>query len=726
MILNLPWNKMRYKRSIIYFYLFCLTACSLSPEVNDPDTPFKPWDFDRSLLSKFSPEHSFDHRNSRSPRQVIPLADHWTFDYRPSSREDTTLVQPNFDDSQWSAVGIPHTWQTYETTGGLHPFILAASERDDSYWWQGWGYYRTTFTADTALARKKVFIEFDGVQKYAKVYLNGKLVGDHKGGFTSFHLDITDYLKLGEANQLTVMVNNNRRDAYRTPPMTAGNWNVYGGIYRDVRLVVKNKLYIPYQGSGRHEGGAFITTPKVSATTADVNIITYVKNEFSEAQPCRLVTNIYAPDGTKVRTLDREQTLEAGELVSFTQSTQIDNPLLWDTSDPHLYQVESRVELNGELQDVYGSPLGFRWFHWDYDTDDLYLNGKKINIHGFNRHQEYPWLGDAIPDWITIWDFIDLKYRLGTNFMRPAHYPNDPLVYDLADQLGIILVDEVPNIKAIDFSEEVQEQNVREMIRRDRNHPSVLFWSMGNETSDGADSRWAVEEDTTRIIHSRKAKDTGDFVEHTHQNLDMENLLRVTIHGWYTQEDVLSDVDANPPNGQHASTEVWQHQMAQVRGGSVRGVLNDNMVGWLYADHGADREYDNAPLLHINPKGWVDSYRVPKYLYFLTQVNQAAQPELFIQPHHWRQKYLGQRKNITVDSNCDSVVLFVNDKLLKMIYPAASSFRTVTVEDVLIEDATLKGVGYYGDQTTEMEVVMIDAPHLLLLTTTHTENRSES
>ncbi|NLO02968.1 MAG: glycoside hydrolase family 2 protein, partial [Bacteroidales bacterium] len=224
----------------------------------------------------------------KSVRLVQTINRDWTFNYLPFNEPDSMVMLPSYDDSRWQAVALPHTWSVYETTGEVHPFIYNASERDNPYWWYGWGYYRKRFFIDKSLADKKVFIEFDGVQKYSRVYLNGNFVGDHKGGFTSFYFDVTDHISWDGENLLAVAVSNRRNDSHRIPPMTAGNWNVYGGIYRDVRLVVKNRVHIPFQGSYKHEGGTFVTTPLVTNESADVRVITWVKNEQERLQKVRL------------------------------------------------------------------------------------------------------------------------------------------------------------------------------------------------------------------------------------------------------------------------------------------------------------------------------------------------------------------------------------------------------------------------------------------------------
>lgn len=653
-----------------------------------------------------------------NPRLSQTINANWTFNYFPDQNLDSGLVQQVVNDSQWPAIAIPHTWQTYETTGEKHPFIRNASERDDPYWWYGWGIYRKKISLASDLMEKKVFIEFDGVQKYSRLYLNGHYIGDHKGGFTSFYFDLTPYVNWQEENVLTVAVNNRRNDQYRIPPMTAGNWNVYGGIYRDVRLVIKDKLYIPFQGSYRHEGGTFVTTPLVNQDQAVVNIKTFVKNEYEQIKNIRLTSIIYDASGSEISKVASEHQIQAGELKALIHQTDtLSRPRLWSPANPELYKVVSVVESEGGVTDQMESPLGFRWFHWDYENDNLYINGERMNILGTNRHQEYPWLGDAHPKWIARMDMYDIKYNLGHNFMRLTHYPNDKYLYQLADSFGIAMVEEVPNIKDIDFSEEVQEQHVREMIRRDRNHPSILFWSMGNETSDAADSRWAIEEDTTRIIHLRKGEYGGDFVDHTHENLDMEQLLRVTVRGWFTNEDAPEGFTSQPENGQHSSNETWQHQMARLRGGSTRGVLGDNCNAWLYEDHGADREYLNCILKHINPKGWVDMYRQPKYLYHLTKAYYTDQPTVFIHPHYWRRKYLGTKQDIVIDANLEEVELWVNGSSYGSQKTDSMQFNSLTFEDIPVSEGILKAAGSKNGQTFEHVVQMPDKPAQISLTT---------
>lgn len=656
----------------------------------------------------------------RNGRFSTTINSHWVFTYAPET--DSSDYSPvSLNDSQWQAISIPHTWSTYETTGEVHPFIKNPSEKDDPYWWYGVGWYRKKFRIAKSEEHKNISLEFDGVMKNCRIFLNGKEIGTHLGGFTSFSFDISDIVKCNEENVLAVAVSNRRNDKFRVPPMTAGNWVLYGGIYRDVRIVIKDRLHIPFQGSYRHEGGTFITTPVVNKKEAVVNIRTFVKNTYPQAVNCKILSIIVNPENKIITVLEKIEKIQANQLFEFKQqSAPVKSPRLWSPANPNLYQVFTEVYLDGRLVDNYRSPLGFRWFWWDHSKNRLILNGVEVHIHGTNRHQEYPWLGDAIPKWMHETDLIDIRFNLNHNFIRTCHYTQDKFVYDWCDKNGLIVAEEVPNIKDIDFSEEVQEQHVKEMIRRDRNHPSILFWSMGNETNDAADSRWAKAEDSTRIIHARhvKGNSAGEFVMHTDEDMDMENLLRCTVRGWYN-----ADVkNLEPQNNQWTGHEEFQHKMAMKEGGSQRGIINmGNGVMWIYADHGADREYVNSPLKHINPKGWVDLYRQPKYLYYLWQANYHDKPMVFVHPHFWREQYKGRKKDFVVDSNCDKVELKVNGKSAGVMYPGAETFHTVTFKDITVEDGVLEVTGTRGGETVYHKLNMAGKPRKLILTASHVE-----
>jgi beta-galactosidase len=587
----------------------------------------------------------------------------------------------------------------------------------DTYWWYGWGWYRERIAIDSRYSDRLISLEFDGVQKYSKVYVNGKYACDHKGGYTSFSVDITPFVRFGQENVIAVFVSNRRDDPNHIPPMTAGNFDVYGGIYRDVRLVIKDKLHFPFQGSADYEGGTFVTTPHVSAENADVRVRTWVRNDYPNPRPCLLITTIRDANGNRVAVLNATQIIAPGQTFEFDEATPVSHPHLWSPASPYLYTVDSRVFQGSSPSGTLGadeiqSPLGFRWFWWNKPEHRLYLNGTKIILNGTNRHQEYPWLGDAMPKWMHKKDLDDIRYNLGHNFQRTVHYPNDPYVYQLSDRLGIITAEEVPNIKDLPFNREVQRQNVIEMIRRDRNHPCIFFWSMGNETNQPADSAWAHAEDTTRIIHLRRGTNGGAYVQTNNDDIGFENMLRCTIRGWHDGDRAFPE-GGHPKNNQATGTEEWQHDVNRAE---IIRRWGDNMVVFLYADHGADRKYLYSPLLYVNPKGWVDAYRNPKYMYYLWEANFGPKPIIFIEPHLWRSRYLGQKKNITVDSNCDSVTLRVNGKTIGTLVPNPQNGHSVTFKAVPIERGILSADGMRNGVPVHQEVRMPGAPAAIELT----------
>lgn len=640
----------------------------------------------------------------------------WTFNYFPAKDADKLgYEQPEFDDSQWSYIAVPHTWQTYETTHELHPYIRNAAANDDPYWWNGWGWYRKHLVIGKEYKGQKVTFEFDGVQKYSKIYLNGKLLTDHKGGFTSFYVDATEAVKFGEDNVLTVAVNNALKDKNNIPPMNAGNWAVYGGIVRDVRVVITNPVNIPFQGSYLHEGGTFITTPQVSEKSASVQIKTYVQNKKQQDKNVRIVTILTNAIQQEIARETSTQNIKAGEIAEYVQMVkQIKKPNLWSPETPHIYHAYTEVYDNKQLVDSYHSTFGIRSIQWDYTTHRLILNGKQTHLHGINRHEEYVWLGSAFPKWIAYRDMNDMAHGLEINYMRTAHYPNDPSVYYFMDQNGICINEELPNIKNQEFNPKVQEQNCREMIRRDRNHPGIIVWSMGNETDHACDSKYAWEEDTTRIITVRQPYNESynpQYCKHTDKEMPVESFLRCTIRGWYDKDDK----NMQPEDSQWAGTEEWQHTKS-----AEKTISEHNGTVWLYADHGADREYVGSPLKHVNPKGWVDSWRTPKYVYYQWQANFAKTPMVFIHPHFWRNQYLGQKKDFIIDSNCEKVELLVNGKSIGTLNPTKQNNYCVTFKGIEVKEGTIEAVGISKDgKKVVNKVVMADVPAALTITSTH-------
>jgi hypothetical protein len=344
------------------------------------------------------------------------------------------------------------------------------------------------------------------------------------------------------------------------------------------------------------------------------------------------------------------------------------------------------------------------------------INGQDIHLHGSSRHQDFAWLGTALPDWLHERDMRDMK-SLGVNFLRTVHFPQAPLIYELADRLGIVVCEEVPCIKNRPFDRGVQERMVREMIRRDRNHPCVFYWSVGNETNNAADSAWAVAEDPTRPVTSRSAQGCGDHitpncpemeqhswtlqlrdpgnyeVEHAHCVAAMDRLVEGTEIG-YLQEDEHCTVEAGEFDGTRRIFKQGAH--------------------WLYNDYGCMRRFMYGSLKELGAEGWVDPYRRPKYFYHYFKACFAPEANLFIEPHRWVRGLLGTRQEIAVFSNCDQVELLVNGRSLgaqRRNHPDPMFLWQVDVEP-----GELAAVGRRGDTVIRERLVMAEEPAAFVLT----------
>jgi hypothetical protein len=405
------------------------------------------------------------------PRQTINFNREWKFQLGDHPGAEVA----GYDDSKWDDIGLPHSFSI--------PYF--ASPR----FYTGYGWYRKHFAAPENWTGKKLFLEFDGAFQDAKIFINGRRIAEHKGGYTGFSLDITDAVKTGD-NLVAVRLNNlwNAQIAPR-----AGEHVFSGGIYRDVRLVVTGPLHVTWYGT-------FVTTPQVSADSGTVNVKTEIRNDAATDKNCVLQTDILDSDGKTVASISSTQSVAAGTTVTFDQTTApIANPKLWHPDHPFLYSAVSKIFDGENLSDNFITPFGFRWFKWTADQG-FFLNGGHLYIKGADVHQDHAGWGDAVADSGFFRD-VNLVKEAGFDFIRGSHYPHDPAFADACDQLGILSWSEncfwgmggrspdgfwnasaYPTNSADDAAfEESVKDSLRDMIRINRNHPSIVAWSMCNE-----------------------------------------------------------------------------------------------------------------------------------------------------------------------------------------------------------------------------------------------------
>jgi beta-galactosidase len=400
----------------------------------------------------------------------------------------------NFDDSKWRRLDLPHDWSIEDLPNTNSPFNPnAISQVNGGFTTGGTGWYRKTFTLQPSLKGKRVLVQFDGVYMNAEVWLNGQWVGNHPYGYTSFWFDLTDKAKFDAPNVIVVKVKNEGENS---------RWYSGSGIYRHVWLLTLDGAHV-------EQWGSYITTPEVSASSAKVNIKTRVVNERDRSARISLVTRLLASDGSVVATVETKETIEAHKSFEFVQNTAIANPMLWSIESPTLYTAETTVVIDGAV-DVVTNKFGIRTLTFDVAKGFL-LNGKALKLKGGCLHHDNGPLGARAFDRAEE-RRVELLKASGYNALRLAHNPPSPAFLDACDRLGMLVIDEAfdmwrdgknPHDYHL-FFDDWWQRDVESMIRRDRNHPSVIMWSIGNEIPNRT---------KTEVV--KLAQELGDYIRKT-------------------------------------------------------------------------------------------------------------------------------------------------------------------------------------------------------------------
>ena len=417
---------------------------------------------------------------SKSLREQISLNEDWRFQRQvaPGSAVEWPFRdawKPAFDDSGWSRVFLPHSWDQT-----AHNAWVATNH------WRGIGWYRKQFVVPQSAAGQRVLLEFEGASQVTKVWVNGTGIGEHVGGYTGFAFDVTDAVKPGQKNLLALRIDNT--NSPNIPPANESNISIYGGLYRDVWLHITSPISIPLDGVA-------ITTPEVSKDRSTVRVQTEVKNYLTVPVRVWCSSEVIARNGEAVAKGEAEKELPAGATVIFDQPRLVvAKPDLWHPDHPNLYSLRSRLYRSDQLVDEISTQFGIRVMGY-IPGKGYTINNEFINLHGVNRRQDYGYLADALPDSISHHDMEIIK-ELGANVVRTAHYVQDKSIPEAADELGLLVWEEIPNIKIYDYSPTASRNGdsrytrklvdnclvaMREMIRRDRNHPSIIIWGLGDD-----------------------------------------------------------------------------------------------------------------------------------------------------------------------------------------------------------------------------------------------------
>ncbi|WP_324672155.1 glycoside hydrolase family 2 TIM barrel-domain containing protein [Hymenobacter sp. GOD-10R] len=386
--------------------------------------------------------------------------------------------QPSFDDSKWRTLNVPHDWSIEGPIAQTNP-----TGSGGGYMPAGIGWYRKTFTVAAADAKRKVSVEFDGVMANSEVFVNGVSVGKRPYGYVSFTYDITSHLNFGgKPNIIAVRVDNSAQPSSR--------WYTGAGIYRHVHLVSTGTTHFD-------QWGVFIRPMQVTAQKAFVNVQAKVTNESAAAGSYTLQTTLIDPKGKTVKTSESKQTIAAGKTVDYTQTIEVANPALWDTEHPQLYKAITKLVSGAVTTDAITTPVGIREAKFLAATG-FWLNGKNLKMYGVCLHEDGGAVGSAIP--LAVWErrFKQLK-AIGANAIRTAHNEVAPEFLDLCDRMGMLVMDETFDTWEANkvsrgkegssggyhlYFKQWWDKDTRNQVLRDRNHPSIVIYSVGNEIHD--------------------------------------------------------------------------------------------------------------------------------------------------------------------------------------------------------------------------------------------------
>ncbi|PRX43761.1 glycoside hydrolase family 2 TIM barrel-domain containing protein [Salegentibacter salegens] len=594
-------------------------------------------------------------------------------------------------------VNIPHTWNDEDAF------------RDGKEYFRGKGIYQKTLFVPQEWQQQQAFLKFEGSNQITTVFVNDKKIGEHRGGYTGFVFDISEALNYGEANQLRIEVDN----AHNTdiPPLDA-DFNFYGGIYRDLQLILTNKIHFELENEAT--GNMIIKTPDVSAENAQVTFESQIVNHSETTKNLQVSVDIFSPEKQKIETLSKQVQLSPAENKSVSFSKEINHPELWSPDAPSLYYAVAKIseENSEEILDEIDSKFGLRWFEVSTEKGFV-LNGKPIKLIGANRHQDFKGLGNALPNKIHKSDYKTIK-EMGANVIRTAHYPQDPEVYKICDELGLLVWTEVPVINDVtdtDAYHDVSLKMQREQILQFYNHPSIVMWGLMNEIFIRLvfNNQITEEEKTAKI---KTSVELAEKLEKETKRLDPDRLTVMALHenelynesgiadipdvigwnlyfGWYSPGldsfgEFLDDQHKRYPDrplfiseyGPGADSRIqtddpkpWDYSESyQLK--LHRSYLNQvqerdfvfGMTAWNFADFGSSFRQDSRP--YINQKGLVNIDRSKKDIYHYYQARLLEEAFIYIAGKNYEKRYPKDQNDsitITVFSNAEEVKLKVDD-----------------------------------------------------------------
>ncbi|MEN2398396.1 glycoside hydrolase family 2 TIM barrel-domain containing protein [Flavobacterium sp. MC2016-06] len=596
--------------------------------------------------------------------------------------------------SDWEKVTIPHTAK-------IEKLVVIKQ-------FQGTSWYQKKFKANPS-KDQKTFIYFEGIMQEADVWINDIKAINHKGGYLPVSIDATAFLNQDpeKENIIKVKVNNEDNPNFLPgKPLKDLDFNYYGGIYRNVYIITTSKLYISnaVHAERKASGGIYVNFGNITKEEASGTVQVHLKNDFNIAKTASLKFILTDNKGKKTEFKSENFTVDSFSDFTLTQKISVKNPELWGINNPNLYQIEVQVILNDKTIDSYSEKIGIR--KSEIKADGYYLNDKKLFITGTNEHQEYPYLGYAISDEAQYRDAVKIK-NAGFDFVRLSHYPHAEAFYNACDELGILVMNSLTGWQF--FGNETFQKNayqdIRDMARRDRNHPSIIFWEASlNETdmskefmaeatktlkeelpfADNYSASWIDNENYDLFIPARQHAKAPDYW--TKYNKGNRKIFIAEYGDWeyYAQNAGFNQTEfSNLKEEERTSRQLRNagekrllqqaYNFQEASNSNRKGEQTIGEANWVMYDYNRGYSPD------LESSGISDIFRIPKFAYYFYQsqrdANVVLDKNLFSGPmvhiaNFWTPE---SPLNITVYGNCDEVALYLNDVLIAKEKPLVNS-----------------------------------------------------
>ncbi|TWD99587.1 beta-galactosidase [Neobacillus bataviensis] len=630
-------------------------------------------------------------------RKVLNINSDWKF----IRQDEENASAVNFNTENWQEVQVPHTWNAIDGANGFD-------------YYKGACWYRKEFVLDALQQGNRVYIEFNGSNSITDVYVNGHHLGQHRGGYSIFRFDITNVVDFGKKNTLSVKVDNTVVDDVY-PQMA--DFTFYGGLYRDVNLVIANSIHFDLLDYGSK--GVYVIQENVSNERATLTVKSKVVNDLDVEKKVRVWADILDANGKNVAYGAKDVFLAAGETTEVEIPVTIENPTLWNGKrNPYLYETKiSLVSFNDTLDEI-TIPFGVRYFHVDPENG-FFLNGESLRLNGVSRHQDRKDMGWAITKKEHLED-MELIKEVGATSIRLAHYQHDQFFYELCDKEGMIIWAEIPFISVMS-KHELEGINAKlqmtELIRQNFNHPSIIFWGIQNEIQISGErpelrrlvnelNELTKKEDPTRLTtmanvmfvpdkdeynyvtdvvgynkyygwYQGEAEDFADWLDGFHQT-NPQVSLGISEYG---AEGILQ-YHTNNPQVKDYSEEYHALYHEKVWGiFSKRPYLWSTYV-WNMFDFGANIR-DEGGVQGRNNKGLITyDRRIKKDAFYMYKANWSDEKFVHIASKRYIDRVDGQI-TIKVYSNCDELTLYANGKGIET---KTSDNRVFVFENVELEE----------------------------------------